>query len=133
MAKELRERGETLDKARIVVMLRGAHDRFHAAFQEACKLNKISVLVGFHLMLKSRQERARIANKIAKINNGKNLGGLSVLKKATDKDGNLTKSFLDKYLSDEGLIESSSEYLISQAEVQGFLIRVDENTWNWLS
>ena len=52
---------------------------------------------------------------------------------ATDKDGNLTKSFLDKYLSDEGLIESSSEYLIGQAEVQGFLIRVDENTWNWLS
>jgi len=68
MAKELRERGETLDKARIVVMLRGAHDRFHAAFQEACKLNKISVLVGFHLMLKSRQERARLAKKIGRIN-----------------------------------------------------------------
>ena len=72
-------------------------------------------------------------NKIAKINNEKILGGLYVLKKVTDKDGNLTKSNLDKYLSDEGLIESSSEYLIGQAEVQGFLIRVDENTWNWLS
>ena len=54
-------------------------------------------------------------NKIAKINNEKILGGLSVLKKVTDKDGNLTKSNLDKYLSDEGLIESSSEYLICQA------------------
>ena len=61
------------------------------------------------------------------------LGGLSILKKATDIDGNLTKSSLDKFLSEEGLIESSSEYLIGQAEVQGFLIRINENTWNWLS
>lgn len=82
------------------------------------------------LILKIKKKESK--NKIAKINN-ENLGGLSVLKKATDKDGNLTKSFLDKYLSDEGLIESSSEHLIGQAEVQGFLIRVDENTWNWLS
>ena len=82
------------------------------------------------LILKIKKKESK--NKIAKINN-ENLGGLSVLKKATDKDGNLTKSFLDKYLSDEGLIESSSEYLIGQAEVQGLLIRVDENTWNWLS
>ena len=55
------------------------------------------------------------------------------MKKATDIDGNLTKSSLDKLLSEEGLIESSSEYLIGQAEVQGFLIRINENTWNWLS
>ena len=82
------------------------------------------------LILKIKKKESK--NKIAKINN-ENLGGLSVLKKATDKDGNLTKSFLDKYLSDEGLIESSSEHLIGQAEVQGFLIRVDGNTWNWLS
>ena len=82
------------------------------------------------LILKIKKKESK--NKIAKINN-ENLGGLSVLKKATDKDGNLTKSFLDKYLSDEGLIESSSEHLIGQAEVQGLLIRVDENTWNWLS
>ena len=83
------------------------------------------------LILKIKKKESK--NKLAQINNKKILGGLSVLKKATDKDGNLTKSFLDKYLSDEGLIESSSEYLIGQAEVQGFLIRVDENTWNWLS
>ena len=82
------------------------------------------------LILKIKKKESK--NKIAKINN-ENLGGLSVLKKATDKDGNLTKSSLDKYLSDEGLIESSSEYLIGQAEGQGFLMRVDENTWNWLS
>ena len=82
------------------------------------------------LILKIKKKESK--NKIAKINN-ENLGGLSVLKKATDKDGNLTKSFLDKYLSDEGLTESSSEHLIGQAEVQGLLIRVDENTWNWLS
>lgn len=106
-------------------------------FEDADKLAKaisfanIPDEISDELILKIKKKESK--NKIAKINNGKNLGGLSVLKKATDKDGNLTKSFLDKYLSDEGLIESSSEYLIGQAEVQGFLIRVDENTWNWLS
>ena len=83
------------------------------------------------LILKIKKKESK--NKLAQINNKKILGGLSVLKKATDKDGNLTKSSLDKYLSEEGLIESSSEYLIGQAEVQGFLVRVNENTWNWLS
>lgn len=83
------------------------------------------------LILKIKNKESK--NKLAQINNKKTLGGLSVLKKATDKDGNLTKSSLDKYLSEEGLIESSSEYLIGQAEVQGFLVRVNENTWNWLS
>ena len=83
------------------------------------------------LILKIKKKESK--NKLAQINNKKILGGLSVLKKASDKDGNLTKSSLDKYLSEEGLIESSSEYLIGQAEVQGFLVRVNENTWNWLS
>ena len=70
---------------------------------------------------------------IAKENNNNVLGGLNLLKKATDKDGNLTKKSLDKILFDEALVDSSSEFLIGQAEVQGFLIRVNENTWNWLS
>ena len=83
------------------------------------------------LILKIKKKESK--KKIAKINNENILGGLSVLKKATDKDGNLTKFSLDKYLTDEGLIDSSSEYLIGQAEVQGFLIRINENTWNWLS
>ena len=46
---------------------------------------------------------------------------------------NLTKKSLEKILFDEALVDSSSEFLIGQAEVQGFLIRVNENTWNWLS
>ena len=83
------------------------------------------------LILKIKEKESKI--KTNKINNNNDLGGLSVLKKATDKQGNLTKSSLDKFLSEEGSIESSSEYLIGQAEVQGFLIRVNENTWNWLS
>ena len=70
---------------------------------------------------------------IAKENNNNVLGGLNLLKKATDNDGNLTKKSLDKILFDEALVDSSSEFLIGQAEVQGFLIRVNENTWNWLS
>ena len=81
----------------------------------------------------SKIKKKESKTKISKANNKNILGGLSVLKKATDIDGNLTKSSLDKLLSDEGLIDSSSEYLIGQAEIQGFLIRVNENTWNWLS
>ena len=46
---------------------------------------------------------------------------------------NLNKNSLDKKLTDEGILEITSEYLIGQAEMQGLLVRVDQNTWNWLS
>ena len=83
------------------------------------------------LISKIKKKESKI--KTSRTNNGNILGGLSILKKATDEEGNLTKSSLDKFLSEEGMVESSSEYLIGQAEVQGFLIRISENTWNWLS
>ena len=83
------------------------------------------------LISKIKKKESKI--KTSRTNNGNILGGLSILKKATDEEGNLTKSSLDKFLSEEGMVESSSEYLIGQAEVQGFLIRINENTWNWLS
>ena len=83
------------------------------------------------LISKIKKKETKI--KTSRTNNGNILGGLSILKKATDEEGNLTKSSLDKFLSEEGMVESSSEYLIGQAEVQGFLIRISENTWNWLS
>jgi len=83
------------------------------------------------LISKIKKKETKI--KTSRDNNVNILGGISILKKATDKEGNLTKSSLDKFLSEEGMAESSSEYLIGQAEVQGFLIRISENTWNWLS
>ena len=83
------------------------------------------------LISKIKEKESKIQTR--RTNNDTILGGLSILKKATDKEGNLTKSSLDKFLSEEGMVESSSEYLIGQAEVQGFLIRINENTWNWLS
>ena len=83
------------------------------------------------LISKIKKKETKI--KTSRTNNCNILGGLSILKKATDEEGNLTKSSLDKFLSEEGMVESSSEYLIGQAEVQGFLIRINENTWIWLS
>jgi|TARA_B000000477_G_C5997952_1_gene187791 hypothetical protein len=56
-----------------------------------------------------------------------------LMKMSTDKNGNLSKLSLDKKLSDAGLSEITSEYLIGQAEMQGLLVRVNQNTWNWLS
>lgn len=106
-------------------------------FEDADKLARaisfanIPSEISDELILKIKEKESK--TKISKANNQNILGGLSILKKATDIDGNLTKSSLDNLLSEEGLIESSSEYLIGQAEVQGFLIRINENTWNWLS
>ena len=106
-------------------------------FEDADKLARaisfanIPSEISDELILKIKEKESK--TKISKANNENILGGLSVLKKATDKDGNLIKSSLDKLLSEEGLIDSSSEYLIGQAEGQGFLIRVNEKTWNWLS
>lgn len=87
--------------------------------------------ISHELISKIKQKESKVQTNRA--NNDNILGGLSILKKATDKEGNLTKSSLDKFLSEEGLDNSSSEYLIGQAEVQGLLIRINENTWNWLS
>ena len=50
-----------------------------------------------------------------------------------DDNGDLNKNSLDKKLTDEGILEITSEYLIGQAEMQGLLVRVNQNTWNWLS
>ena len=55
------------------------------------------------------------------------------MKIATDVDGNLSKLSLEKILINEGISDVSSEHLIGQAEMQGLLVRVSQNTWNWLS
>ena len=57
----------------------------------------------------------------------------SLMKIATDVDGNLSKLSLEKILINEGISDVSSEHLIGQAEMQGLLVRVSQNTWNWLS
>jgi hypothetical protein len=58
---------------------------------------------------------------------------INIMKMATDENGDLNRHSLDKMLTDEGLLEITSEYLIGQAEMQGLLIRMNQNTWNWLS
>ena len=63
----------------------------------------------------------------------KSLDPFNLMKVATDIDGNLSKLSLDKILIEEEISDVSSEYLIGQAEMQGLLVRVNQNTWNWLS
>ena len=107
------------------------------SFESADKLAKaISVAnipseISAELLSKLNKKESKKQNNL--ISNQGNLGLLSILKKSTNKEGILTMESLEKYLLQEGLIQTSSEYLIGQAEVQGYLIRVSENTWNWLS
>ena len=72
-------------------------------------------------------------NKHKSSSQNKSSDPFNLMKVATDIDGNLSKLSLDKILIEEEISDVSSEYLIGQAEMQGLLVRVNQNTWNWLS
>jgi hypothetical protein len=94
----------------------------------AVSLENIPNEIRDELISKIKQKEHRL-----KIKSTKTIDVLDLMKLATDKNGNLSKVVLDKKISDEGLTEMTSEYLLGQAEMQGLLVRVDQNTWNWLS
>jgi hypothetical protein len=90
MTTSLREKGKSLNKATLDVMFkesegsaRRANDRFLAAFKEECKLNKISVLISFHVSLKSPEELSEIHNKIEDIN--KDINKFNVARREAEK------------------------------------------------
>lgn len=72
-------------------------------------------------------------NKHKSSSQNKSSDPFNLMKKATNIDGNLSKLSLDEVLISEGISDTTSEHLIGQAEMQGLLIRVTQNTWNWLS
>ncbi len=51
---------------------------------------------------------------------------------ATDNHGILTIASLDRELTKKGISEPSSEHLIGQAEMEGILLRQDDDSWSWL-
>ena len=51
---------------------------------------------------------------------------------ATDHHGILTIASLERELSRKGISEPSSEHLIGQAEMEGILLRQDDDSWSWL-
>ncbi len=51
---------------------------------------------------------------------------------ATDQHGILSIASLERELSKMGISEPSSEHLIGQAEMEGILLRHDDNSWSWL-
>ena len=54
------------------------------------------------------------------------------MRDATDDTGILTIESLEKELAKTGIDETSSQYLIGQAEVEGILVRHDAESWAWL-
>jgi hypothetical protein len=99
------------------------------ALSSAVSFANIPKEISKELTLKiKRKESKQKSNSIKKTTDA-----LSLMKLATDDNGDLNKSSLDKILSEESSSEMNSEYLIGQAEMQGLLFRVNENTWNWLS
>jgi len=57
---------------------------------------------------------------------------IQAMRDATDDDGILTIESLEKELAKTGIGETSSQYLIGQAEVEGILVRHDAESWAWL-
>ena len=51
---------------------------------------------------------------------------------ATDRHGILTIASLKEELTQKGISEPSCEHLIGQAEMEGILLRHDDDSWSWL-
>ena len=51
---------------------------------------------------------------------------------ATDRHGILTIASLEEELTQKGISEHSCQHLIGQAEMEGILLRHDDDSWSWL-
>jgi len=57
---------------------------------------------------------------------------LRIIKNSLGDDGNLSLESVINTMMKEGFDNTTAEQIIGQAEMQGLLIRVDSDTWNWL-
>jgi len=57
---------------------------------------------------------------------------LNAMKRSTDSKGILRIESLEAELCKLGVDGATPEYLIGQAEIEGILLRHDENSWTWL-
>ena len=51
---------------------------------------------------------------------------------ATNDDGILEDSVLQRILDERKIVDPSAEYLIGQAELEGIIIRISPKSWSWL-
>ena len=57
---------------------------------------------------------------------------LQALNDATNEDGVLKASALQAILNERHISDSTAEYLIGQAELEGIIGRISPNSWSWL-
>tara|TARA_Y100000768_G_scaffold259500_1_gene197460 strand:- start:1077 stop:1349 length:273 start_codon:yes stop_codon:yes gene_type:complete len=57
---------------------------------------------------------------------------LRAMNDATNEDGILEDSALQRILDERKIVDPSAEYLIGQAELEGILIRISPKSWSWL-
>lgn len=57
---------------------------------------------------------------------------LRIIKNSLGDNGNLSLESVINTMMKEGFDNTTAEQIIGQAEMQGLLIRVDSDTWNWL-
>ena len=57
---------------------------------------------------------------------------LRAMNDATNEDGILEDSVLQRILDERKIVDPSAEYLIGQAELEGIIIRISPKSWSWL-
>jgi len=57
---------------------------------------------------------------------------LKAMNDATNEDGILEAAVLQTILDEREISDSSAEYLIGQAELEGIIVRISTNSWSWL-
>ena len=57
---------------------------------------------------------------------------LQAMNDATNEHGILESAVLQTILDEREISDSSAEYLIGQAELEGIIVRISTNSWGWL-
>ena len=73
---------------------------------------------------KSQNQQSNFASQKSRV--------MNAMERSTDSDGILRIKSLEVELFKLGIDGTTPEYLIGQAEIEGILMRHDENSWTWL-
>ncbi|HIE63996.1 MAG: hypothetical protein CXT72_00595 [Methanobacteriota archaeon] len=107
--------------------------KFETNSDLALAVSAMNLPKGLHKEFSKKMEIERQKNIKSQSNSG---GGgemmLRIIKISLGDNGNLSLESVINTMMKEGFDNTTAEQIIGQAEMQGLLIRVDSDTWNWL-
>ena len=107
--------------------------KFETNSDLALAVSAMNLPKGLHKEFSKKMEIERQKN--IKSQSNSDGGGemmLRIIKNSLGDNGDLSLESVINTMMKEGFDNTTAEQIIGQAEMQGLLIRVDSDTWNWL-